>query len=70
MIKQLQHFGLTHLKQSGEDVKLKHGDVVIAGEIYGRLESHGFHSVLKRVRISQLLLETVPLHDAPIRTRH
>lgn len=34
MVKRLYHFGLTHLKQSREDVKLKHRDVVIAGEIY------------------------------------
>lgn len=60
---------LPYLKQSCEDVELKHGNVVIAGEIYGGLESHGFHPILKCVHILQLHLKTVPLHDAPVRTK-
>ncbi len=32
---------MTHLEKPGEDVELKDGDVVIAGEVYGGFESHG-----------------------------
>lgn len=70
MTKQLCYFGLklfqSYLKQSSEDVKLKHGNVVVAGEIYRRLESHGLHPILKWMHMLQLLLKTVPLHDGPV----
>jgi hypothetical protein len=33
-----------YLEEPGEDVKLKDRDVVVAGEVDGRLESHGFQA--------------------------
>ena len=54
-----------YLKQSGEDVELKHGHVVIAGEVYRRFQRHGLHPLLKQVDRSELLLESGPVHYAP-----
>ena len=55
----------THLKQPGEDVKLKHGDVVVAGEVHRGLQGHGLHPLLEGVDGPELLLEGEPVHDAP-----
>ena len=60
----------TYLKQSGEDIKLKHRDVVVTCEIYGWLQSHGLHPFLKCMYSLQLLLESIPLHYTPVITHH
>lgn len=59
-----------YLKQHRKDVKLKYRNVVIAGEIYSWLESHGLHPFLEGVHALQPLLKTVPLHYAPVRTHY
>lgn len=57
---------LVYLKQASEDVKFKHGNVVVTGEIDRGLESHGLHAILEGVHVLQLLLESRPRHDAPV----
>lgn len=61
---------LLYLKQSSEDVKLKHRNVVVAGEIYSRLQSHGLHPFLECMNTLQLLLKTSPLHYTPVRAHY
>lgn len=58
-----------HLKESGEDVKLKDGDVVVAGEVNGGLEGHGFQARADRVEFVQRLSKELPLHDGPAQSR-
>lgn len=34
----------TNLEEASENVKLKHGDVVVAGEVDSRFEGHGLQA--------------------------
>ena len=56
-----------NLKESGEEVKLKDGDVIVTGEVHCRLQSHSLHALLKAVDSPQVLLKGAPLHDASTR---
>lgn len=58
-----------YLKQPREDIKLKHRDVVVAGEIDGWFQGHGFHPFLEGVHALQLLFKLAPVHYAPVRTQ-
>lgn len=44
----------------GEDVKLEGGDVVIAGEVDGGLESHGFEGSVDLMHLVQKLTKQLP----------
>lgn len=59
----------THLKKPGEDVKLKHRDVVVAGEVYCGLEGHGLQARADWVKLVQSLSEDLPLDDSPAKIR-
>ena len=55
-----------YLEESGEDVELEHGDVVVAGEVYGGLEGHGLQSGADGVKLMERLTEHLPRHDGPV----
>lgn len=59
----------TDLEQSGEDVKLKHGDVVVAGQVDGGLQGHGLQTQTDRVELMESLAEGSPRHDGPAGVR-
>ena len=48
-----------------EDVKLKDGDVVVAGEVDGGLEGHGLQRRADGVGVVQRVAELFPRHDDP-----
>ena len=53
-----------------EDVKLKDRDVVIAGEVDGGLEGHGFQRRANGVSLVQGVAELLPRHDDPAKHTH
>lgn len=57
--------GGADLEQSGEDVKLKDGDVVVAGQVDGGLEGHGLQTQADGVELMESLTERSPRHDGP-----
>lgn len=59
------YYNICYLKEPRKDVKLKHRNVVVAGEIYGGFKSHRLHSLLECIHSLQLLLKTIPLYDTP-----
>lgn len=56
---------MTHLEQPGEDVELKNGDVVVAGEVDGGFKRHGLQARADGVKLVQGLPEHLPRHDGP-----
>lgn len=56
---------MAHLEKPGEDVKLKDGDVVVAGEVNGRFKRHGLQARADGVKLMQGLPEHFPRHDGP-----
>lgn len=57
------------LEQPGEDVKLKHRDVVVAGQVDGRLQGHGLQAQTDGVELMESLAEGSPRHDGPAQVR-
>lgn len=57
-----------YLEEPGEDVKLEDGDVVVAGEVDGGLEGHGFQARADGVELVQCLPEHLPRHYSPENT--
>lgn len=55
----------SYLEESGEDVELKDGDVVVAREVDGGLESHGLQARADRVKLVESLAKCPPRHDGP-----
>lgn len=53
------------LEQSGEDVKLEHRDVVVAGQVDGGLQGHGLQTQTDGVELMESLAEGSPRHDGP-----
>ena len=53
-----------------EDVKLKDGDVVVAGEVNGGLEGHGFQRRANGVSLVQGVAELLPRHNDPAKHTH
>lgn len=58
---------LSYLEEPGEDVKLKDRDVVIAGEVDGGLQGHGFQTWADRVKLVESLAKGPPWHYGPAR---
>lgn len=54
-----------HLEEPGEDVELKHRDVVVAGEVDGGLESHGLQAQADGVKLMECLTKRPPWHNGP-----
>lgn len=54
-----------HLEQPGENVELKHWDVVVAGEVDGGLESHGLQAQADGVELMKSLAKCPPWHNGP-----
>ena len=54
-----------YLEQSGEDVELEHGDVVVAGEVYGGLERHGLQAGADGMELVEGLAEHLPRNYGP-----
>lgn len=57
--------GRTYLKESGEDVELKNRDVVVAGEVDGGFERHGFQTWTYGVELVESLTEHPPGDNGP-----
>lgn len=59
-----------YLKEPGEDVKLEHWDVIIAGEVNGGLEGHGLQSRAYGMELMEWLTKHLPRHNGPVTHRH
>ena len=57
------------LEESGEDVELKHRDVVVAGQVDGGLQGHGLQAQADGVELMESLAERSPRHDGPAQVR-
>ena len=54
-----------HLEEPGEDVELKHRNVVVAGEVDGGLESHGLQPQADGMKLVEGLTKCPPWHYGP-----
>lgn len=54
---------MNYLEKPGENVKFKHGDVVIACEVDGGLEGHGLQAGTDWMKFMKRLTEHLPRHD-------
>ena len=52
----------TDLEEAREDVKLKHGDVVVARKVDGGLEGHGLQPGADEMHFVKALSEDLPGH--------
>lgn len=55
-------FLLTNLEEACEDVKLKNGNVVVAGEVDGGFEGHGLQTGADGMHFVKALSEDFPWH--------
>jgi len=60
---------LTNLEEAREDVELKHRDVVVAREVDGGFEGHGFQPRADKMHFVKTLAEHLPRHYRPARRR-